>query len=231
MIPLNDIDFILLDMDGTLLDKYFDDYFWEHLVPEKYAGKYNMTFGKAKEALMSLYRAHEGTLNWTDIDFWSKELNLDIPALKEQIKHLIEVHPHVEDFLKAMKKQKKKIYMLTNAHYKVLDIKLKKTEIGRYFDKCITSFEMGYPKEMPEFWHKAEKTLKFDKERSLFIDDTAEILKTAKAYGIRYILLKTGANSKKKEKPAGEFNVLRDFKDLLAGSPKKYKESINREAI
>ena len=99
-IPLKDIKFVLLDMDGTLLDKYFDDFFWEHLVPEKYAEKHNITFGKAKEELMEKYKVHEGTLNWTDLDFWSKELHLDIPALKEQIRHLIEVHPHVIDFLK-----------------------------------------------------------------------------------------------------------------------------------
>lgn len=86
MIPLKEIKFVLLDMDGTLLDKYFDDYFWEHLVPEKYAEQHKITFGKAKEELLSKYKAHEGTLNWTDIDFWSRELDLDIPALKEQIK-------------------------------------------------------------------------------------------------------------------------------------------------
>ncbi len=81
----NNIDCILLDMDGTLLDKYFDDYFWEHLVPEKYAEKHGVTFGNAKKILFSLYKSHEGTLNWTDIDLWSKDLHLDIPALKEQI--------------------------------------------------------------------------------------------------------------------------------------------------
>lgn len=215
MIPFKNITFVLLDMDGTLLDKYFDDYFWEHLVPEKYAEKYNITFGKAKEELLSLYKSHEGTLNWTDIDFWSRELNLDIPALKEQIKHLIEIHPHVEDFLKMLKKHKKKIYMVTNAHYKVLDIKLKKTEIGKYFDRCITSFEIGYPKEMINFWEKAEKIIKFDKDKTLFIDDTAEILKTAKAFGIKYLLLKTRANSKKQDKPINSFQVLKDFKELL----------------
>jgi putative hydrolase of the HAD superfamily len=192
---LKHIDCVLLDMDGTLLDKYFDDYFWEHLVPEKYAEKHGVTFGKAKEILLSLYKSHEGTLNWTDIDFWSRELHLDIPALKEQIKHMIEVHPHVEDFLKEMKKHKKRVYMLTNAHYKVLEIKLKKTEIGRYFDRCITSFEIGFPKEMIEFWEKVEKT--------------------AKAFGIKYLLLKTGANSKKKDKSAHEFPVLRDYRELL----------------
>ncbi len=215
MIALNDIKFVLLDMDGTLLDKYFDDYFWEHLVPEKYAEKHNITFGKAKEELLSKYKAHEGTLNWTDIDFWSKELHLDIPALKEQIRHLIEVHPHVEDFLKMLRRHHKKVFMVTNAHYKVLDIKLKKTEIGKYFDKCITSFEMGYPKEMLEFWEKTEKLLKFDREKTLFIDDTAEILKTAQNFGIKHLLLKTRANSKKQDKPVDGFRVLEDFKQLL----------------
>lgn len=107
---LKDFEFVLLDMDGTLLDKYFDDYFWEHLVPEKYAEKNNITFGKAKEKLMEKYKNHEGTLNWTDLDFWSKELDLDIPVLKEQIKHLIEVHPHVEDFLRMLKKDRKKSF-------------------------------------------------------------------------------------------------------------------------
>ena len=215
MIPLRELEFILLDMDGTLLDKYFDDYFWEHLVPEKYAEKHDMTFGKAKEVLFSKYKAHEGTLNWTDIDFWSHELKIDIPALKEQIRHLIEVHPHVEDFLKMLKRHKKKVYMVTNAHYKVLDLKLKKTEIGQYFHKCITSFEIGYPKEMIEFWQNMEKILKIDKERTLFIDDTEEILRTAKAYGIKHLLLKTRANSKKQETPTYDFPVLRDFKELL----------------
>lgn len=216
MIPLKDIKFVLLDMDGTLLDKYFDDYFWEHLVPEKYAEKHNITFGKAKEELLDKYKAHEGTLNWTDIDFWSRELDIDIPALKEQIKHLIEVHPYVEDFLRMLKKHKKKVYMVTNAHYKVLDIKLKKTKIGKYFDKCITSFEIGYPKETMEFWEKTEKILKFDKEKTLFIDDTAEILRTAKGFGIKYLLLKTRANSKKQAKKydqsINDFPVLKDFK-------------------
>lgn len=216
MIPeIKDINTVLLDMDGTLLDKYFDDYFWEHLVPEKYAEKNNITFGKAKEELMSLYKAHEGTLNWTDIDFWSKELNLDIPALKEQIKHLIEVHPHVEEFLELLKKHKKKAYLVTNAHYKVLDLKMKKTALANYFDKCITSFEIGYPKEMIQFWEKAEKLLKFDKNKTIFIDDTVEILKTAKAFGIKHLLLKVRANSKKIDKPQNNFPVLKDFEELI----------------
>ena len=214
-IPIKDIKFVLLDMDGTLLDKYFDDYFWEHLVPEKYAEKHNITFGSAKEELMKKYKIHEGTLNWTDLDFWSKELELDIPALKEQIKHFIEVHPHAEDFLKMLKKQKKKVFLVTNAHYKAIDLKLKKTRIGKYFDSVLSSFDAGYPKESLKFWEEAEKRLGFDKDRTLFIDDTEEILKTAKKYGIKYILYKARANSKVKPKKSNEFLHIVDFNELL----------------
>ncbi len=205
---------VLLDMDGTLLDKYFDDYFWEHLVPEKYAEKHGITFGRAKDELMKKYKHHEGTLNWTDIDFWSRELGLDIPALKEQIRHLIEVHPHVEDFLKKLKRHKKKVFLVTNAHVKVLDLKLKKTNIGRYFDRCITSFAMGYPKEDIRFWQKAREMLRFDTEKTLFIDDTEDVLKTAERFGIKYIVYKAQASSKKKPRRSKKFVTATDFKEL-----------------
>ena len=202
-------------MDGTLLDKYFDDYFWEHLVPEKYAEIHNITFGRAKEELMKKYKVHEGTLNWTDLDFWSNQLNIDIPAMKEQIKHLIEVHPHVENFLKMLRKEKKKVFLVTNAHYKSIDLKFKKTLIGKYFDAVLTSFDAGYPKEDIKFWEVAEKRLGFDKGKTLFIDDTEEILKTAKKFGIKYILYKARANSKVKPGRSNDFMHITDFDELL----------------
>lgn len=214
-IPLKKIKFILLDMDGTLLDLYFDDYFWGHLVPEKYAEKHNMTFGAAKDFLYKTYKSHERTLNWCDIDFWSRKLHLDIPALKEQIRHLIEVHPYVIDFLKMLRRHRKKVFLLTNAHYKTVNLKFKKTEIGKYFDSVLCSFDVGYPKENIEFWHKAEKELKFNKEESLFIDDTEEVLKTAKEYGIKYILFKARSNSKVKPKQSKEFLTITDFRELI----------------
>ncbi|UCD34928.1 MAG: HAD-IA family hydrolase [Nitrospiraceae bacterium] len=214
-IPLDDIRYILLDMDGTLLDLYFDDYFWGHLVPEKYAEKHDMTFGAAKEYLYSTYKKHERTLNWCDIDFWSRELHLDIPALKEQIKHLIEVHPHVIDFLKLMKRQKKKIFLLTNAHFKTVKIKFSKTQIGKYFDDVLCSFSVGYPKEYLEFWQKAEKRLRFDRGSSLFIDDTEDVMKTARDFGIRYLLFKARASSKAEPKTTHEFITIHDFRELM----------------
>ena len=214
-VPLRDIRYVLLDMDGTLLDKYFDDYFWEHLLPEKYAEKSHISFGRAKQELLAKYRKHEGTLKWTDIDFWSREVEIDIPALKEQIRHLIEVHPHVEDFLRMLKRHRKKVFLLTNAHYKVLEIKLRKTELGRYFDAAVTSFEIGYAKENVKFWEKVQKQLGFEKDYALFIDDTEAVLKTAKEFGIQHILYKAYASSKAEKGTSLHFPAIHDFRELM----------------
>ena len=221
MPSLGEIDFVLLDLDGTLLDKYFDDYFWEHLVPEKYAEAHDVTFGRAREELLKKYQLHEATLNWTDLDFWSAELGLDIPALKEQIKHLIEVHPNVREFLALMKKKGKKVCLLTNAHYKAIEIKFRQTGIGEYFDHVIASYHIGFPKEDIRFWEKAGARIGFDRsrERTLFIDDTEAILKTARTYGIKYLLLKEKPASRelagRAKKHSGVFPMLKDFKELM----------------
>ena len=214
-LPWNDIKYVLLDMDGTLLDLYFDDYFWGHLVPEKYADKHNISFGAAREYLFKTYKSQERTLNWCDIDYWSRELDLDIPALKEQIRHLIEVHPHVIDFLKLMRKKKKKLYLLTNAHYKTIKIKFNKTQIGKYFDDILSSFNVGYPKEFIEFWERAEKRLGFEREHSLFIDDTEDVLITAREFGIKYLIFKAKASSRAEPKKTNQFPIIHDFRELM----------------
>ncbi len=205
---------VLLDMDGTLLDKYFDDYFWEHLVPEKYADMHCIPFRDAKEELLRKYKSHEETLNWTDIEFWSRELGLEIMALKEQIRHLVEVHPHVEDFLGRMLALKKKIYIATNAHDKVLAMKMEKTELGKYLTGTITSAEMGFPKEHREFWDRAERRLGFRKEATLFVDDTLAVLRSAKTYGIGYLVYKARGNSKVPPGTSDEFPTIMDFNEL-----------------
>ena len=202
-------------MDGTLLDLHFDEYFWGHHVPEKYAEKHDMSFKTAKDFLYNTYKSHEKTLKWCDIDFWSKELDLDIPALKEQIRHLIAVHPHVIEFLELMRKQKKKIYLLTNAHDKTVKIKFEKTNIGKYFDDVLCSFDVGHPKEFVGFWEGAQKKIGFDKEHSVFIDDTEDVLKSARDYGIKYLIFKSSANSKAEPKTSDEFITIHDFRELM----------------
>ena len=160
--PWDDITWVLLDMDGTLLDKHFDDYFWETLVPQEYARRQAMDLALARDLVFARYQREEGTLNWTDIDFWSRELELDIPALKEGIRHLIEVHPDTEDFLQFLRQKEKRVALVTNAHYKTLSLKMNHTGLLGYFDEVVSSFDLGHPKEAVRFWEILHDRLRFD---------------------------------------------------------------------
>ena len=53
------------------------------------------------------------------------------------------------------------------------------------------------------------------KEETLFIDDTEEVLRTAKKFGIRYILHKVVASSKLKPKLSKDFMHISDFNELM----------------
>jgi FMN phosphatase YigB (HAD superfamily) len=127
----NDIDTVLLDMDGTLLDRHFDDHFWLEHVPKRYAARHNIPLGEAKELLYRLFRSQENTLNWTDLDYWTERLGLDIPLLKREVDHLIAVHPFVVEFLLFLKRYGKGVYLVTNAHGKTLSLKMQKARSCR----------------------------------------------------------------------------------------------------
>jgi putative hydrolase of the HAD superfamily len=209
------IDTILLDMDGTLLDKHFDDYFWEHYIPEIFAEKNDLTPLEARKELLARYKSIEGTLAWTDLDYWSEKLNLDIPALKLKINHLIQVHPYVIDFLEYCKSLGKEVNLVTNAHSKTLDIKMRKTEIGSYFDRIICSQDIGLPKEEPKFWERLEAILDFDKQRTLLADDNENVLQAAQAYGMGILIFVARPSSRAELYYSKLFPSIVYFKELI----------------
>ena len=209
------IDTVLLDMDGTLLDKHFDDFFWEHYVPEIYAENNDLTPLEARKELLARYKSIEGTLAWTDLDYWSRELGLDIPALKLKINHLIQVHPYVIDFLQYCRALEKKVHLVTNAHSKTLDIKLRKTAIGEYFDRIICSEEVGLPKEDPLFWQQLEKILGFDKERTMLADDNENVLLAAGSYGLGLLIFVARPSSRQDVRYSELFTSIVYLKELI----------------
>lgn len=216
IIDWREIDHILLDMDGTLLDRGFDNYFWEELVPLEYAKKHDMPFEKAREELLSNYRQYLGELAWTDLDFWSRELDIDIPRLKEDASYLIGLDPTAIDFLQFLKGLKKSVSLVTNAHWKTIEIKLRKTNIDKHLDRIISAFDIGMPKEKLLFWERLRQRIGFEKERSLFIDDNKDVLRAARDYGLRYILLKAQAGIKAPSQSTGDFKYITDFSGLMA---------------
>lgn len=214
-IDWNEIEIVMLDMDGTLLDKHFDDYFWEEHVPEVYARKNGMNYWDACDKLLAKYKKREGTLQWTDIDFWSEELDLDLVSMKEKMNHLIDIHPFVIDFLTFCREQNKKIYLVTNAHRKTLAIKMAKTEIEKYFDQIICSEDIGVAKEELIFWEKIEAKLHFKKNNCLFVDDNEQVLASAEKYGIENLIFVAKSSSTKPVIFSKNYPSIIFFKELI----------------
>jgi putative hydrolase of the HAD superfamily len=210
-----DINTVMLDMDGTLLDKHFDDYFWEVYVPEHYSLLHDIPVSEAKKELLEKYRQVENTLDWTDLHYWTRQLGLDIAELKLRINHLIGVHPYVVEFLESCLSARKKLYLITNAHSKTLSIKLEKTSIGPWFDRIVCAEDVGLAKEEPLFWERLQEIVNYDPQTTLLADDTEKVLAAADRFGIRHLIYVARSSSRQPVRYSATYPSIDYFKELI----------------
>ena len=181
-------DTLLLDMDGTVLDLSFDNYFWRELVPRCLARARGEPHAAVREELFALYAGKQGTLDWYCLDYWTRTLGLDLTALKHASSQRIRFLPGAREFLQAAAGSGKRLVLVTNAHGVTLDIKRGVAGLDRYFQACISSHDYGHAKEHSAFWPLLRATLDFDPARTLFVDDSQPVLETAVAFGIRHVI-------------------------------------------
>jgi len=215
MIDWQRIDTVFLDMDGTLLDLNFDTYFWLEHVPQRYAEKHGIALEEAKANLMARYQALLGTIDWYSIDYWTEELELDIALLKEEVDHLIAVHPYVTDFLDAVRAAGKRVWLVTNAHMKSLELKMNRTRLGGHFDRLVCAHDFGLPKEQPVFWEKLQQLEAYHPERTLLVDDSLPVLRSAREYGIGWLLAVYEPDTQQPRRDVAEFEAIETFRDIL----------------
>jgi len=206
---------VFLDMDGTLLDLYFDNYFWHEHVPLRFSEKHTIDVHDAKQQLLKRYNNKAGTLDWYCMDFWENELGLDIAALKREVSKHIQIFPNVEKFLKRLKLHEKHVALVTNAHRKSIAVKMDHLELEGYFDKIISSHDYGHAKEELEFWRKFMQAEPFDPATTLFIDDNLSVLAAAEAYGIQHLLSIKKPDSSKPLQDTLHYPALADFDEIM----------------
>ena len=117
------VDTVLLDMDGTLLDLRFDNWFWGTLVPNRYAAANAISEAQSHERLALKFKNVAHTLQWYCIDYWTRELQLDIPALKRETLPHVGFLPGAETFLQKLRSRGKRLVLVTNSHPTTLAIK------------------------------------------------------------------------------------------------------------
>ena len=218
MVNWNKIDTVLLDMDGTLLDLHFDNYFWQHFLPARYAECHNIEPDDAIDQLYQKFEARRNSIEWYCTDYWSTELAMDIPALKKEIRHLISVRPQAKEFLIQLGKQSTERILITNAHRHSLEIKMRASGIDVHLDVIVSSHDYGDPKEHQGFWHHLQQQFPFNPSRTLFIDDTESMLVSARDFGISQLLCISQPDSTKAPRKNLEFPSLVNLLDILPGS-------------
>lgn len=184
----DDLDAILLDMDGTLLDLAFDNDFWLRQVPKLYASKLGIEFEAAQKQLFDLYHEYKGTLKWYCTDFWSEQLGIDIIKHKYDLAHNIAIRPGTVEFLNKAKSHNKRLVLVTNAHPDTLAIKMDRVLIAKYFDETYSSHQFSHPKESPEFWSRLQQEINVPLNKCLFVDDSEDILTVAQQSGVKLVL-------------------------------------------
>ncbi len=202
-------------MDGTLLDLHFDNYFWQIHVPQHYGLQQGLSLEESTRLLSPRFAAQQGSLNWYCLDYWSKDLGLDIVQLKHDIQERIALRADALDFLQALAASNKHVWLVTNAHPQALALKLNKTLISHYFSHIISSHQFGKPKEHLSFWTDLQAYAHFDPKRTLFIDDSESVLKTAANFGIQHIFSIHQPDSQTQQQRHSAFKMIEHFADIL----------------
>ena len=215
MIAWDNIDTVLLDMDGTLLDLHFDNYFWVQHLPVKFAQFHDMEQAHALDHLNQHMQDKVGQLEWYCLDYWSDLTGLPIAKLKEDIAHKIQFRPHVQDFLQALKKAGKQSIIVTNAHRDSVNLKMKHTGLDKLVDTIISSHDYAYPKEEQNFWHALMENSPFDLQRTVLIDDSLPVLESARKYGFEHLLCICQPDSQKPKRDISQFRAVDQFSDIM----------------
>ncbi|MCA1922276.1 GMP/IMP nucleotidase [Buttiauxella noackiae] len=214
-IAWQDVDTVLLDMDGTLLDLAFDSHFWQKLVPETISEQRNIPLDEAHQLIAREYHAVQHTLNWYCLDFWSERLGLDICAMTTAQGPNAVLREDTVPFLDALKSCGKRRILLTNAHPHNLAVKLEHTGLAQHLDLLLSTHTFGYPKEDQRLWQAVAEHTGLEPARTLFIDDSEPILDSAAKFGIRYCLGVTNPDSGQADKTYQRHPALNDYRRLL----------------
>nr|WP_235250123.1 HAD family phosphatase [Faecalicatena contorta] len=183
---LNNIDGIIFDMDGTLIDSMW---IWP-AVDIEFFKKYNleppedfhvemegMSYAETAQYFLDTFPTLSLTLQevmdeWTEM---AMEKYLTQVPLKEGAK----------DFLDEMKKRGIKLGIATSNGRELVDETLKVLEIAEIFDSVVTAGEVGVGKPAPDVYLKVASEIGIDPTRCLVFEDVPMGILAGKNAGMK----------------------------------------------
>ena len=173
----------IFDLDGTLIDSMFiwdtvgNDYLKSlGLEPKENLSKVFNTF--------TLLQAAEYYRNHYDIELSAREIMDGInKMISEMYQEKVELKPGVKDFLRRLQSLGVKMCVATVTDRAIADAVLKRLHVREYFSEIFTCEEVGFNKESPEIYRRAQNFLGTEKAETVVFEDAFHALKTAKDDG------------------------------------------------
>lgn len=211
----NAIDTVLVDMDGTLLDLAFDNYFWLDVVPERYARRHGLTVAESRAALAPRFAAKAGTLDWYCLEHWTRDLGLDLKTLKREHREHIRFLPGAPEFLAAVRGRRKRLCIVTNAHRDTFEVKAEHLGLDKLVDGVVCSHDFAAPKESADFWLALARHEPFDGARTLLIEDSLAVLMAARSHGVQHTVAIRRPDSRQPPRAIADFAAIDGVADLI----------------
>ena len=215
MIDWQEIDTLLLDMDGTLLDLQFDNVLWNQLVPDRYSEARSPAAVGTREHLLNHMRDTRHTLEFYCLDYWARYTGLEILALHHELAHLIQYRPGAAIFLDWLRGRNIRTILVTNAHRDSLAVKDAHSGLCAAMHASISSHDYGHPKETATFWERLAEGHPFDARSTLLIDDSQAVLDAAAAFGIEHLLTIRQPDSARPSRDHLAYPAFNDFAELI----------------
>lgn len=213
----NHIEVIFFDLFFTLVTPKYSDLKNENDVLkitkeewEKYAEDNELYIARATGKEKSPEKVIEDIIEKIKIKISDCDKKEVLKLREERFKaSLINVDPTIIDVLLEIRKNGKKICLLSNAD--IIDVMhWDKSPLNELFDETIFSYEVGYLKPQREIYNIALKKMKVTPEKCIFIGDGgSDELKGAKELGMHTIL--TGHLLKRDEKQHNEIRKYADY--------------------
>ena len=213
------VDCVVLDMDGTLLDLHFDNQVWKDLLPRRVAERSGAQLADVGPQVEATLNATRGTLDFYCLDHWSREFGMSMSALERELTHLVRVREGASHFLNALVNANIRLLLATNAHRDSLSHKLERTGIEVHFDDIYSAHDFGYCKEEDAFWDALRNAHEFDPARTLFVDDNHAVLDAAARFGVAYLFGIKRPSSRGADLSHDRYHCLESFDEIMPHAP------------
>ena len=210
-----EIDTLLLDVDGTLLDRNFDNVLWEQLLPSRYAEVNGLELDAARSKLETHMQEVAQTLDYYRIEYWEEYTGVDLIELHHEVARLLKFRPGARAFLDWSRRKRVRSMLVTNAHPDCFAVKDLYCHLTDEVATVVSCHDFNHPKESQEFWVRLNEEHPFDNARTLFIDDDEAVLNAARRYGIERLLTIRQPDSKRPIRHGLGFESINSLMELI----------------